>query len=558
MHEQEGLKAQAVKHNQKRFQSRPSKTDTGYDSGSSGSLGGSTSASGRHDSESFTEGSLPSFGLDDPQKMPEPMKIEVSSFLSQATSQPAVAAQEREDLQQASENLTAAMRLLESSKESERLNQAAQQLQTVVTQCLQTAGGSSQAQKVVLDEQAAQQATQQLQAALKQCLQTTVVCPQPDAFAPDFATSQPPLGYQNQPAPAPTSLDAAQCIASSLAQHVAAAYQKVQQDALERQMEMILQTAVHDQCAQAVYPYGMAPLSQLLPPAAPPLSLHGSHHFQAPNLLEGMAPSWTGTRHAEHQTPELWQTELLKQMAYQQAYTTSGLSASALPAASANPFYPEQAADNSAAQTFLLSGNRHSAFSKNQGGESDGPERQKNSRPKAATVAAEAPGLQQQPQEDTPASAPGAAKNGAQGGRWMQYLKASPQNNTTMRHNLQDLENMDHNRILLVRKINRLGIESPDFLEAHFSQYGKVELILAPHSHVKLHSGTGWRLRPTCLGFIVMSKVSEAQAILAMGAEQQVRGGLPGAEDSFVTITVSPFEKRQSTNKPEEDKQSPQ
>jgi hypothetical protein len=137
--------------------------------------------------------------------------------------------------------------------------------------------------------------------------------------------------------------------------------------------------------------------------------------------------------------------------------------------------------------------------------------------------------------------------------RQSQHVKECPQNNPTMRHNLRELENLDHSRIVLVRKINRLGMKSPEFLEAHYSQYGKVEQVLAPHSHVKLKGGCGWRLRPTCLGFIVMSTAAEAEAILAAGPEQQIRGGLPGAEEQCVTISVKCFQQRISGDDSDEE-----
>jgi hypothetical protein len=113
----------------------------------------------------------------------------------------------------------------------------------------------------------------------------------------------------------------------------------------------------------------------------------------------------------------------------------------------------------------------------------------------------------------------------------------------TLRMHLQSLLRVDSNRVLIVRKINRLGFASQSALLAHFSWYGVVEQVLVAHSRVKCDShsvGCGpvpSRLRPSGLGFIVMRRVAEAQAILAHGSEHQVNGML---------IHVQQFERRMS------------
>lgn len=109
---------------------------------------------------------------------------------------------------------------------------------------------------------------------------------------------------------------------------------------------------------------------------------------------------------------------------------------------------------------------------------------------------------------------------------------------------LRSLIKIDSGRVLIVRKINRLGFASPQLLKEHYSWYGKVERVLVAHSRVK--SGTlmaqaymppASRLRPSGLGFIVMSKVEEAEAILKAGPEQIVCGAV---------IRVQQFERRMS------------
>merc|ERR1719410_2579549 len=101
----------------------------------------------------------------------------------------------------------------------------------------------------------------------------------------------------------------------------------------------------------------------------------------------------------------------------------------------------------------------------------------------------------------------------------------------TLRMHLRSLVNVDSGRVLIVRKINRLGFASQAVLREHFSWYGTVERVLVAHSRVKSTtaadkgaSPVASRLRPSGLGFIVMSRVEDAQAILAHGSEQPVNG----------------------------------
>jgi len=116
----------------------------------------------------------------------------------------------------------------------------------------------------------------------------------------------------------------------------------------------------------------------------------------------------------------------------------------------------------------------------------------------------------------------------------------------TLRMHLQSLLNVDCGRVLIVRKINRLGFASPAVLQEHFSWHGVVERVLVAHSRVKSASATGRcasaissRLRPSGLGFVVMSKVEEAKAILAHGSEQPVNG---------IIIQVHKFERRKTAD----------
>eukprot|EP00425_Heterocapsa_triquetra_P012922 CAMPEP_0195154880 /NCGR_PEP_ID=MMETSP0448-20130528/183877_1 /TAXON_ID=66468 /ORGANISM="Heterocapsa triquestra, Strain CCMP 448" /LENGTH=481 /DNA_ID=CAMNT_0040193661 /DNA_START=127 /DNA_END=1572 /DNA_ORIENTATION=+ len=109
----------------------------------------------------------------------------------------------------------------------------------------------------------------------------------------------------------------------------------------------------------------------------------------------------------------------------------------------------------------------------------------------------------------------------------------------TLRAHLRSLIKVECSRVLIVRKINRLGFGSPLLLKKYYGWYGNVERVLVAHSLVKVGPGssasTCSRLRPSGLGFIVMSKTEEAQAILADGPLQMVCGA---------EIRVQQFERR--------------
>jgi hypothetical protein len=106
----------------------------------------------------------------------------------------------------------------------------------------------------------------------------------------------------------------------------------------------------------------------------------------------------------------------------------------------------------------------------------------------------------------------------------------------TLRTHLRELQKVELSRIVLIRKISKLGFDSAPILESHYSHFGKVEKVLVAHSHVKpQHCGQGTRLRPSGLGFVVMSEASEVEAILAAGENQFVHG---------VRVQVRHFERR--------------
>jgi len=113
----------------------------------------------------------------------------------------------------------------------------------------------------------------------------------------------------------------------------------------------------------------------------------------------------------------------------------------------------------------------------------------------------------------------------------------------TLRMHLQALLKVDCKRVLIARKINKLGFASDSVLHAHYSAYGEVERVLVAHSRVKASTtrntqsagAENSRLRPSGLAFVVMCNAESAQLILAQGSQQLVNGSV---------ITVHQFERR--------------
>jgi len=103
----------------------------------------------------------------------------------------------------------------------------------------------------------------------------------------------------------------------------------------------------------------------------------------------------------------------------------------------------------------------------------------------------------------------------------------------SLRQDLELLRESNPERVLIVRKIKKLGFESPAYLEEHFGKYGEVADVMVAHSHVKpTTKRPNGRVRPAALGFVVMGSESSVQRAL-QGGEEQVVGG--------VAIEVRPF-----------------
>jgi hypothetical protein len=86
---------------------------------------------------------------------------------------------------------------------------------------------------------------------------------------------------------------------------------------------------------------------------------------------------------------------------------------------------------------------------------------------------------------------------------------------------LKELVDIENARVLMVRRINRLGLNSAQPLKEHFSQFGDVDRVMvAPTRSKEVNHKV--RVRPAPLGFVVMSTKEGAQAALARGSEHEV------------------------------------
>jgi hypothetical protein len=118
----------------------------------------------------------------------------------------------------------------------------------------------------------------------------------------------------------------------------------------------------------------------------------------------------------------------------------------------------------------------------------------------------------------------------------------------SLRQHLWNLKSMDAQRILVVRKIHRLGMDSAQLLHSHFSRYGEVSHVLVPPLKMKpskrLRNPRAGRLYPSPIGFMVMRDSQDVEAIIAESAAQMVNTG-SGAY--CIPIEIRLFESRNFT-----------
>ncbi|KAF4732303.1 acyl-protein thioesterase, partial [Perkinsus olseni] len=98
-----------------------------------------------------------------------------------------------------------------------------------------------------------------------------------------------------------------------------------------------------------------------------------------------------------------------------------------------------------------------------------------------------------------------------------------PDHGVPLWHVLRSLSNVDEKRVFTVRKIQKLGFESPPKLREYFSMWGKVTNILVLHRQARTASTSGGdsnndknvRVRPPSVGFVVMEDPDVVSRILA-------------------------------------------
>lgn len=83
---------------------------------------------------------------------------------------------------------------------------------------------------------------------------------------------------------------------------------------------------------------------------------------------------------------------------------------------------------------------------------------------------------------------------------------------------LRCLEFVDQERVVIVRKMKKLGFNSAVILRAYFEQFGAVENIYVSHSHL------AQRMRPSSLGFVVFASAEARQMALALGTQREIEG----------------------------------
>lgn len=87
----------------------------------------------------------------------------------------------------------------------------------------------------------------------------------------------------------------------------------------------------------------------------------------------------------------------------------------------------------------------------------------------------------------------------------------------SLRSFLLELADMDDDGcVLSVRKISKLGFDSAPLLQTYFSKFGTVQRVMVAPTVVKCKSQKT-RMRPACLGFVVMKSAAEVDAALKLG-----------------------------------------
>merc|ERR1740138_565311 len=158
-------------------------------------------------------------------------------------------------------------------------------------------------------------------------------------------------------------------------------------------------------------------------------------------------------------------------------------------------------------------------------------------------MAAAAYGLQDLPWTGTKQRAMTWPMEPAPGEDQKSMQQKQKKDNRVKRHNvlliathLNELQQEDPGKILIVRKINRLGFDSAEKLKAHFEQYGHVEKVRLSNAHAKQPGNFRSRVRPSGIAFLLFKDSQDATRALEAGESQFVAG---------MEVFVRRFERRQ-------------
>lgn len=91
----------------------------------------------------------------------------------------------------------------------------------------------------------------------------------------------------------------------------------------------------------------------------------------------------------------------------------------------------------------------------------------------------------------------------------------------TLRAHLERMNREDQRCILVARRINRLGFQSPTLLEEYFQRFGGAKHVLVAHSRVKPSTKRpAYRIRPAGLGFVVMGSPEAAEEVVTIASHE--------------------------------------
>jgi hypothetical protein len=90
---------------------------------------------------------------------------------------------------------------------------------------------------------------------------------------------------------------------------------------------------------------------------------------------------------------------------------------------------------------------------------------------------------------------------------------------------LNELQSDNPDKLLVVKKINRLGFGSAEILKTHFEKFGPVEKVRLSNAHTKEPGASQRvRLRPSGIAFVLFKSTEAAAQVLAEGDTQLIHG----------------------------------